>query len=63
MAGRITPQQPWPPDDAGDTNVDAGTRAQVAEFLRMTPSERLHSLENTVEFIERGRQSMRRARG
>ncbi len=35
--------------------VDAGTRAQVAEFLRMTPAERLRSLVNTVTFIQRAR--------
>lgn len=35
--------------------LDAATRAQVAEFLRMTPSERLRSLVNTVTFIQRAR--------
>ncbi len=63
MAARIAPDEPRAPDGAADGTVDSGTRAQVAEFLRMTPSERLRSLENTVDFIERARQSMRRARG
>ena len=54
-----------PPPSAGTTEsaVDAGTRSQVAEFLRMTPSERLASLVSTVQFIERGREAMRRIRG
>lgn len=62
MTARIAPHEPRSPGEAPGANVDPGTRAQVAEFLRMTPSERLRSLQNTVEFIERARQSMRRAR-
>jgi hypothetical protein len=38
--------------------VDSATRAQVAEFLRMTPAERLRSLVNTVDFIQRARLRM-----
>jgi hypothetical protein len=38
-----------------EEELDAGTRAQVAEFLRMTPAERLRSLVNTVTFIQRAR--------
>ena len=38
--------------------LDSATRAQVAEFLQMTPAERLRSLVNTVEFIRRARLRM-----
>ena len=38
-----------------DEPVDAGTRSQIAEFLRMTPAQRLESLSNTVAFIQRSR--------
>ena len=49
--------------DTAEPALDAGTRSQVAEFLRMSPSERLASLVASVEFIERGREAMRRSNG
>lgn len=45
------------------STVDAGTRSQIAEFLRMTPSERLASLVSAVEFIEAGRAAISRSHG
>ncbi len=44
--------------DSAKPELDAAARAQVAEFLRMTPAERLRSLVNTVDFIERARRRM-----
>lgn len=41
--------------------VDASTRAQVAEFLRMTPAERLRSLVSTIDFIQRARKQLHAA--
>ena len=44
--------------DSAKGELDAATRAQVAEFLRMTPAERLRSLVSTVDFIQRARRQM-----